>query len=68
MKKRKVNKLNLNRETLRSLDPTEMRLAAGGAEAACLTAANCQTASCPGNCTNSCVTCDDARCSEFQAD
>lgn len=67
MKKRKIRKLTLDRETLRRLDPSEMGLVAGGAEAACLTAANCQTASCPNRCTESCVTCAAAECSDHQS-
>lgn len=65
MKKRRIKKLELNRETLRNLDGRELAMAAGGEEAGCLTRAGCQTATCPGNCTNSCVTCVVTQCSQF---
>jgi len=69
MKKRQVKKLSLNRETLRSLQPAELGLAAGGGEAGCLTAAGCQTAGCQnGDNTESCVTCVVTHCSQLIAD
>jgi len=61
--KRKLKKLSLNRETLRSLDPKELSMAAGGVEALKTSdaAGECNTASCGGTTcadnTRSCVTC-----------
>jgi len=70
MKKRQIKKLSLNKETLRNLQPQELMVAAGGVagEAGCLTAAGCQTASCPNNNTESCVTCVVTHCSQLIAD
>jgi len=69
MKKRQIKKLSLSRETLRNLQPAELSLAAGGAEANCLTAAGCQTAGCQnGDNTESCVTCVVTNCSKIIAD
>lgn len=68
MKKHGIKKLALHRETLRHLTANELALAnaaVADAAARCLTDGGCQTASCPGQCTVSCVTCAAANCSKI---
>jgi hypothetical protein len=63
MKKRKLKKLSLNRETLLDLEPRDLK-AAGGA-AGCFTRATCLSVACAtANLTKTCATCVVTQCSQ----